>query len=285
MAQHATTIMTMNDKKKDEDGECLIFELIPTCTDHFTNFKCRSRCTMAQWNQVYHKMPNTNQTSAKSAATRSSCQSGKEIFLSTRATVRSELQFSRKGEEEPWRSPYIVGHNPMPDIFGARTPAGAAERSETPTEVKCLRRCVPKVSTCPQFHRNAWGLLTGSDTPICCLYAVKHIQAWWLLRKVMYGFVSREGHIYPFDPSTWWLVGDAHSSHIPWETLIFKEDAPALEWQWFSCIIQLWSILSVIPSSVFCLSSLELSMQDKADVMWMRRPKFNLRRGAQRSIT
>ena len=99
MAQHATTIMTMNDKKKDEDGECLIFELIPTCTDHFTNFKCRSRCTMAQWNQVYHKMPNTNQTSAKSAATRSSCQSGKEIFLSTRATVRSELQFSRKGEE------------------------------------------------------------------------------------------------------------------------------------------------------------------------------------------
>lgn len=155
MAQHATTIMTMNDKKKDEDGECLIFELIPTCTDHFTNFKCRSRCTMAQWNQVYHKMPNTNQTSAKSAATRSSCQSGKEIFLSTRATVRSELQFSRKGEEEPWRSPYIVGHNPMPDIFGARTPAGAAERSETPTEVKCLRRCVPKVSTCPQFHRNA----------------------------------------------------------------------------------------------------------------------------------
>ena len=45
----------------------------------------------------------------------------------------------------------------------------------------------------------------------------------------MYGFVSREGHIYPFDPSTWWLVGDAHSSHIPWETLIFKEEEPALE--------------------------------------------------------
>ena len=37
--------------------------------------------------------------------------------------------------------------------------------------------------------------------------------------------------------------------------------------------------------SVFCLSSLELSMQDKADVMWMQRPKFNLRRGAQRSIS
>ena len=33
-------------------------------------------------------------------------------------------------------------------------------------------------------------------------------------------------------------------------------------------------------ASVFCLSSLELSMQDKADVMWMQRPKFNLRREA-----
>ena len=55
-------------------------------------------------------------------------------------------------------------------------------------------------------------------TSIC--EQLKHIQACWILRKVTFKFVSHMRRV-PLDPSTWW-IHIAHSSDMPWETLIFK---------------------------------------------------------------
>ena len=63
----------------------------------------------------------------------------------------SEWQFRRKGEETASLGDlHTTSNNPqLQHIFGAGTPAvarveGKTERSETPAEVKCLRRCIPK---------------------------------------------------------------------------------------------------------------------------------------------
>ena len=49
------------------------------------------------------------------------------------------------GDSKPWRSPYNVEQPPAAYFWGRNSSSstgGREERSETPTEVKCLRTCV-----------------------------------------------------------------------------------------------------------------------------------------------
>ena len=49
-------------------------------------------------------------------------------------------------DSKPWRSPYNVEQPAAAAYFWGRNSntGGREERSETPAEVKCLRRCIPK---------------------------------------------------------------------------------------------------------------------------------------------
>ena len=144
-------------------------------------------------------------------------------------------------------------HQQRTEMFPLNAAAAGVERkSESPTELKCPR-------TLQLFwHRSQLLLFLSS-----CVSA-------------------NMGGIYLLGGKNPLILGKLWSS---------KGDASGgWGWQWCKTpdfhASSTSNILPVMPSSVLCLGSwVELSMQDKGDVMWMRRPKFNLRRRAGRSIT
>ena len=96
------------------------------------------------------------QPSAKSAAAKS-CHSASFVGRKVEYFCQQEQQFGMAIQKEggrgspedskPWRSPYNV-EQPLAAYFWGRNSSsstgGRVERSETPTEVKCLRTCVLK---------------------------------------------------------------------------------------------------------------------------------------------